>query len=308
MVARILLAGASVLALATLTTTAQAAPKEPLVLRPKGGWTLDMAENKCRIARAYGEGEDASVFYLEQWGPSQRAYWALAGKPVDRFKSGWDAKFAFGPEGDGETFLFTPLTFGTIGNLIGRTSSIVRKEGSGSDYEDTENNDWQANPRGLPALDATSAQGIDKLTLSQSGRSDLVVELNGLKPAMQAMNACVEDLVKYWGLDPAEQRSIVTPPRITNIRAVASRVMQEYPSAALRAGAQAAFHLRLMVGVDGSVEDCALVNQTVAEGFDMRKGPCAVFKQYAEVVPAADASGKAVKSYYTTRVVYSINR
>ncbi|MEZ5681100.1 MAG: hypothetical protein R3E14_07345 [Erythrobacter sp.] len=294
------------LPLAVSPIATQGATRDRVVLEPISAWNLDMAENKCRIARLFGSEESKTAFYLEQWAPSKTAYWAVAGPDVARFRSDRKASYMFGPGGQSEEFEFTKTTFGIYGNLVGADSKIV-DDGRGEEADDEgDGRDWKADPRGLAHLDADRAEEITSLTLSQPGRSDVVVETGSMKPILAAMNACMEDLVEHWGLDPSEQRKVVSPPRATNLPSVVRYIQSTYPSGALRKGAQASFHLRIMVGVDGSIEDCALVNQTLAEDFDMKRHPCTAFQTRAEMEPARDAEGKPVRSFYTNRIVYRI--
>lgn len=49
-----------------------AAADEPLVLKPTSNWQVDYAEDKCRLARKFGEGDTLTVVMFEQDGPSER--------------------------------------------------------------------------------------------------------------------------------------------------------------------------------------------------------------------------------------------
>ncbi|WP_369026517.1 hypothetical protein [Qipengyuania sp. RANM35] len=278
------------------------------MLKPIGQWNLDMGENKCRIARVFGSEEQKAAFYLEQWSPSEEADWAVAAREVAGFRSDRKTTYAFGPGGKSDDFEFTKTSFGDFGNLVGARSKIVSDDPSQEDVNsnDDDERDWQARPRGLEQLDSDRAAQITSLTLSQSGRTDVVIETGGLKPVLAAMNACMEDLVRHWGLDPAEQRRVVSPPKATNMPKVVQYIMSTYPAGALRKGAQATFHLRIMVGTNGAVEECVLTNQTLAEDFDMKRHPCFAFTTRAVMEPARDAAGEPVRSFYTARIAYRI--
>lgn len=281
----------------------QAKDREPIVLSPAGPWQLDMAEHKCRIARLFGEGDQETVFYLEQWDPSRSAYWNVAGPPLEKYKAWRDTRFAFGPAGDEDEFEFVPSTLGDYGAAIGRSSTIVAHE---QPHPDEEERDYVTDPRGLQALDSEGATDIETLTLSQKARSDVVLELGSMAAPLSAMNTCMKNLVEYWGFDVAQQETVQTPPKVGNLMRVAREIQEHYPNDALRRGGQADFHLRLTVDEAGGIEECILLNQTLADDFDMRKHPCTAFKKYAEVEPARNAAGEPVRTYYTSRIVYRI--
>lgn len=278
---------------------------EAVVLQPASTWQLDMAENKCRVARLFGEGEEKTVFYLEQWDPSRAAAWSVAGPSVEKFRAERDTSFAFGPGGDEAEFKFMDSNLGDYGNAVTHTTTIVANENPEEEEEGYER-DYMADPRGVPALDGEGAALITTLTLSQKGRDDVVLELGSMKAPLNAMNVCMADLVQHWGFDVEQQKTVQSPPVVKNLERVARRIMQDYPSEALRRGGQADFHMRLTVDAAGSVEHCVLINQTLAEGFDMRRHPCTAFEKLAEFEPARTAAGDPVSSFYVGRIIYRL--
>ena len=161
---------------------------------------------------------------------------------------------------------------------------------------------------GDPAYCATHA-ATDCLDLadskwSQRGKPTIVLELGEMKSVMAAMNNCMANLVEHWGFDVEEQRTVQSPPTVTNLNRVTRRIVDYYPHDALRKGAQADFHLRLTVGSDGLIKSCTLLNQTLAPDFDMERHPCTAFERIGEFEPALTANGNPVDSYYTVRIRY----
>ena len=278
-----------------------AAEREPVALSPIGPWQLDMGEDRCRLARLFGSDEEKTVFILDQWGPSVSAQWAVAGPMVRDVRVTGRAGFQFGPGGDSEDFRYTGASLGDYGAVVaGETTVAARPDAERGEDE----RDWLTEPRGLPALDAASAASVDSLFIDQRGSASFTLGLGGMEKPLRAFNLCMEKLVESWGFDVEEQREVATPPRITNMDLVAGRITREYPAEALRKGAQADFHLRLNVADDGSLEKCTLLNQTLAEGFDMKRHPCTIFQSDAAIEPARKRDGVAVRSFYTTRIVY----
>lgn len=264
-----------------------------------------MAENHCRLTRTFGEGDNKAIFYLEQWGPSTAANWLVSGPAVQRFKHSRAATLAFNADGHTMEFTFPDISLGDYGkSVIGMTPVVNEVE---SDKEvDSSEIDYTVHPRGLPRLDNAAATKIDSFTLAQKGRGSVTLKLGAMDKPLTAMNICMEDLVKHWGLDPIQQRSVARPPMITNLPSVVRRIQKEYPRKAQHAGAQANFHLRLVIDANGKISHCALNNQTLAEKFGTNDHPCRVFEQYAEIEPALDVTGAAVASYYTNLIRYAM--
>lgn len=278
-----------------------AAEDEAKILEPVGPWQLDMGENKCRIARVFGEDGQQTMFYLEQWDPSSAAHWLVAGPPLEKYKSWRDTRFQFGPEGAEDEFRFQESTMGEWGNAISHLSSLTSSD---TEEDGASGSDEAAKPRGLPGMDAEAGANINRLTLSQSGRPAVVLELGEMKNVMIAMNDCMANLVEHWGFDVEEQKSVQSSPKVTNLARVTRRIVDYYPHDARRKGAQADFHLRLTVGADGSFKSCTLLNQTLAPDFDMERHPCTAFERIGELEPALTANGTPVESFYTVRIRY----
>lgn len=279
---------------------------EIVVLKPSSPWNLDMGEHKCRIARLFGEGENQTIFVIDQWDPSKTAQWTVAGPALEKYRNGRDTGFEFSEGGDAGEFELLGSFFGEFGNAIQYSSGFVAdEEGAGDEGEEP---DYVANPRSLPELDAKGASAIEWLTISQRGRTPVRLHLGALDAPLSAMNVCMENLVEFWGFDIAEQRTVASPPEVTNMKNVVREVAEQYPKAALNRGAQADFHIRLTIDTQGKIENCVLLNQTASEDFELGGHPCTAFERFAKIEPARDAAGQPVRTYLTNRIVYRMVR
>lgn len=295
---------------------AQAKDEPPTILAPSSNWHLDMGDNKCRIARSFGDEKNRTAFYLEQWEPGKSADWLVAGPPFDRFKPSRKATLTFSTGGDTKEFEFLDASLGDFGRSIGGMTTIVpdtalalSTEAVPADekkrsFEDPRN--YSLDPRGLPKLDVGSAKQIVTLNVAQVSRGSVTLRLGEMDKPLEAMNLCMESLVKSWGLDVEQQKQVVSPPKLANMGKVVDQVVKDYPAKALQKGAQATFYLRLIVDAEGKTENCALLNLTLADDFDYSRHPCAVFSKYAEIEPARGIKGEAVPSYYMVRIRYVI--
>ena len=281
-----------------------AADRDVVTLEPAGPWNLDMGENRCRIARLFGEGDKKTLFYLEQWDPSREALWSVAGPPVERYRPARNVRFQFGPEGDSGEFELRDIGLGDYGRAVSDTSSVAVP--TWPNFKFGERN-YALDPRGMPALNAAGAETIATLTLSQHFRPTIVLDLGSLGAPLKAMNVCMADLVSSWGFDVEAQKAVQSPPVVTNFLEVAKKIWKYYPEPAERKGAQADFHLRMTVGADGAAKACVLLNQTLAPDFDMRRHPCTFFTKFGKFEPARTASGAPIETFYVTRIWYTIS-
>ncbi|QZD90751.1 energy transducer TonB [Qipengyuania aurantiaca] len=275
-----------------------------IVLQPSSPWNLDMGEHKCRIARLFGEGENQTIFLIDQWDPSTTAQWTLAGPALEKYRNGRATEYEFGNGGDAGEFELLGSSFGEFGNAVQSSSGFVTGDPLG-DEEDQER-DYLVNPLGLPALDAKGAVGIEWLTVSQRGRTPVRLRLGSLEGPLAALNVCMENLVEFWGFDLEEQRRIASPPEVSNMPQVTREVAEHYPNSALRRGAQADFHIRMTIDTQGQIENCVLLSQTVADKFELGGHPCTSFERYARIEPARDKTGQPIRAYLTNRIVYRI--
>ena len=275
-----------------------------ILLQPSSPWNLDMGEHKCRIARLFGEGEDKTIFVIDQWDPSTTAQWTVAGPAFENYRNGRATVFEFDTGGDSGEFELLGSFFGEFGNAVQASSSFTAGEPLSDDGD--EERDYLSDPRSLPALDAKSAVGIEWLTVSQRGRTPVRLRLGSLEGPLAAMNVCMENLVEFWGFDLEEQRRVASPPEVSNMPQVAREVAGRYPKSALWRGAQADFHIRMTIDTQGKIENCVLLSQTVADNFELSGHPCTAFERYAKIEPARDKTGQPIRTYLTNRIVYRI--
>lgn len=263
-------------------------------LSPSTPWNVDYGKTKCRLARAFGEGDDRHLLFMEQAGPDDSFGFTVAGPRLDRFKNSRSISIQFGdlPEPDREPFSGTTETFG---------ASIIYS-GLKFAHEDERETDLDADTQ-LPAIDTSKAATIEKVTIRRRAR-ELVFETGNLEEPIKVLNHCALDLVKYWGLDPDKHRAMTKLPEWKNKDFIVKRIQSHYPSSALRAGEQGIFRMRAIVEADGSVSDCSLNNATTTERLE--SNGCQQMMR-AKFEPALDGNGEPMRSFYTTTITYQVN-
>jgi TonB family protein len=260
---------------------------------PSSPWNVDFGENKCRLARFFGQGENQHLLFFEQYWPGERFGMTVAGPSFKRYRSGdrTDLKF-FAAQEPIETKPFTG-TVGEFGDgVIYSTAGLVK-------FDEPKNQDETA-PVRVPQLDKEAARQVEFVSLRQRG--DEVRLLSGpLDEAFAVLDDCSLDLIGTWGLDVAQHRTATRLPRWINKDAVVRRIVAVYPREALNAGEQGIMRMRVTVSAEGAVEDCAIIKATDTERLE---SPACQAMRTARFEPALNAAGQPMRSYHVESIVY----
>lgn len=283
---------AAALALATVPANADSASAR--LLEPAGPWQVDFAPDRCRMGRTLGSGEDASIFFIEQWLPGPDATWRLAGAPFGEFNPRTAVRYRFA-DGDGGDFRFLAARFGELGPAIGGTSPLVAAPSRVAGA--------------LSLIDAAQAQSIDRLTVSQ-GSDTVTAHFGPVAEPLKVFNECVRQMVEGWGLDLAEQARISAPATASaaDLAALRERLVRDYAEDARGSGGEAEFRLLAIVEADGRISRCSLNGAPLSSEAVTRHGPCQAFAEIVRPAPAKVAGGTPVRSYLGTRVAYPIDK
>lgn len=82
------------------------------------------------------------------------------------------------------------------------------------------------------------------------------------------------------------------------------KMLADYPSAAIRDGLQGRVGVKVMVGVEGRVTACEVVQSSGHAVLD--RAACHVMMRYAKFNPARDASGRAIPGQFSTVLTYAM--
>lgn len=288
---RILAPLALIAALATAAPAAVAA--EPVVLKPTSPWNVDFGENKCRLARFFGEGEYRHLLSFEMYWPDDQLGMMVAGPAMKPFASLRPTDLRFQAE---QTPIKTEPFAGRAGELGDALifSGVRLAEGVAWDGRFEE-------PRSsIPALDTAMAAKTQFVSVKQ-GRSEVQLASGPLGKAFDLLNQCTLDLVGSWGLDIEKHRTLTRMARWTNAKMLVRRIQASYPVAALATGEQAILRMRVIVSETGTVESCTLLDATVTRNLD---SPACDYMKRATFEPALDAEGKPMRSYFTSGIIY----
>jgi TonB family protein len=286
--------GRAILTLLAATFGAQPLlASEPVVLAPSSPWNVDYGEEKCRLGRMFGEGEDKILLFMDQWGPDEKFGLAVAGAPFNDFVSRRKTQISlFDGQNPYETEPF-------IGEAEGYGRAVIHTFFSlefGTQFVPKPENIQY----GLPQIETAIAAQARYFTFTQGNRT---VRLNTgpLAGAFQVLNQCSQQRLLDWRLDLEQHLAMQQMPVWKNEKRIAKRIASIYPLQALRAGESAILRMRVLVDEQGQVSDCQLYESTITKALD---SPACEKMTDAEFDPALDATGKPMRSFYQTAIIY----
>lgn len=271
-------------------------------LAPLSPWAVDFGEDRCRLARTFGDADNKHVAIFDQFGPSARFVLTLAGPSFRRFKGQTETMTKFAkPQ---EPFATQPYAgdLGAFGRAVIFRGLALTKATALSD-SDQSTPSATSNGSAFPLLNIDAAKSTEFISLRQRHRH---VRLNTgeLGDAFQLLNECTLGLVESWGLDAQAHLTAQRLPNWVNEEEIAKGIASRYPNKALRRGQSGFVNLRVMVSETGSITQCVVENVTDANSLE---SPACDGMRDAEFEPAIDAQGNPMASFYQTRITYRIN-
>ncbi len=281
--------------LLALTVLAAAVPAraEPVVLQPIGQWTVDFADEKCRLYRTFGDAENRHLLAFQQYWPSHDVGLTVAGKAFARFAS--RARTDLRMFEAQEPVRDTPFA----GTVDGFGSAVIY---SGVRLDGGKDADDDAEGPAVEQMDTGFGKQVQFLELRQ-GSKQVRLQTGPMDAAFEVLNQCTMDLLRQWGLDPELHRSAQSGPKWLNQAALVRRIGANYPREAAAQGEQGIMRMRLIVAADGSVESCTMLKAT--NTVRLESSACEVM-QRAQFEPARDAAGQPFRSFYATGITYLI--
>lgn len=288
----ILMAVAALSGLVIASSTA--ATPAPTIFRPTDPWNIDYSDDSCALRRNFSDGKRRISFEMRQFSPDITFFLTLASADI-KMDSGIP-KAGFAPA--------TPMRAINPPIYLRYSSTITGMQ-------------W---PDRLltPAEVQTAAKGAYWDPLIRDRREAQVTGLNlgGRLPPMfletgemhrpmQAMRACLDELMTHWGIDSKVQHTLsrgVTPIEWENwVR----KIQATYPGKMLNEGKSGTVRVRLIVDETGKPVSCHMQMKSQDPAFE--KTACDKMLKFARFAPALDAGSKPVLSYWTNTINYLVN-
>ncbi|AOL93464.1 TonB family C-terminal domain-containing protein [Porphyrobacter sp. LM 6] len=299
-------------ALAAALTPAPAAAA-PLVLKPSSDWALKSYDDKCRMIRTFGSGEDELVLWIDKGGPGPAVNLTLIGRAV-RSPYGAFTRIGFAP-GDlvERSFITAKSSKGrpVLGVFGVQPVSLLPDEALAADKQrqsGEEQVDFADGALTAVASEATIQQryaAITALELNGAVIDPITLQIDDMLPMAQQLLACTAALTDR--LARASQGGADGSTRIkTRDEATwAGKIQADYPFHLLRAGQQGRVAVRVTVNKEGEPTFCEVTAYDGPASFN--DSACLLMLRHAKFSPATDAAGNPVAAFYSTRITYRIN-
>ena len=290
------------IAITALIMSAQTeAKKEPLQLKHTSQWNVDYADERCRLIRRFGEGEEQVFAIFDQFGPGEYFRMTLAGKPVKTSVHDGVATIQFGPdEGEQQAGFY----LGDLGKDNALIFQIQTRLAPPSSEEQAANgkakkDEWIE----LAPVSPERQQAVRTLSISKPLRRTVILETGPMRKPLEAMTKCIDSLMVAWGIDVERHK------KLTRVLAPASSpgnwvVSRDYPEKMLSEQQPALVEFRLAVDEQGNPTSCFIQLTSRPKEFD--KAVCNALMKRARFVPALDEDAKPIASYYRNSINFRI--
>jgi hypothetical protein len=257
---------------------------------------MNYADDSCHLGRSFGTGADAVTIELRQFAPSESFELLVAGK-AQALQRLTDVTTEFGPGGQPDKHPSALRGKLSDGRFVIETSARMWPEER--DKTGGSSTPWTADEGVEPLkVDRAAEARITELRVG-AARRGLGFRLGPMDKPMDAMRACLDELLTHWGIDAAAHRSLTRRAAPTSDPG-RWLTTNDYPAEMVRGNRSGVVHFRLMVDPQGKPSACVV--QTGGSDFD--KLTCNLLMKRARFLPALDAKGQAIASYYSNSVIW----
>jgi TonB family protein len=259
---------------------ASALPAQTGPLAPIGNWNVEYAENMCILSHGFGTGDSQVTVGFRPWPMGEKTEVVL----ISHDSSSTASRY-----GKGATLSLSPAGRELEGDywsywLPQRKMRLVT-----------------LTVEQAALADLQSASGVT-IAIPKGAWVSVTLPSN-IKAALNALDKCDDDLLRTWGVDPAEKAVIAKPAQplpgsedwITDA---------DYPSDAIRNFQQGTVIMVWTIGTDGRATNCIPVIKSGVALLDQTA--CNAITRRGRYHPALDKDGKPVSSHNTRRVVWRL--
>ena len=284
-----------------LTVTQAATELQGRLYEPSSPWVLDYADERCTLARNFGNVNDTILLRIDSFGSWSNFHLTIAGRALPRLSTP-ARPGGYRLTGDSES-RDARLLFGTLG--ADKTAAVsldiyFAPFVGRRDWERMSDNEKDADRKRIASMLPEFERKVDTIRVSLGRGSPVELHVGSMAEPLAAMRTCIADLYKSWGMDPELEHSLSRHAR--PIPTTVKHVQRDYPGAALMQGLSAYVPVRLMIDSSGKATSCVV--QSPEAGEDFKQAVCDNLSGKFE--PALDADGHPVASMFNTSVVYLV--
>lgn len=284
-----------------INASAIAAESNSISLEPSSNWTVDYADDSCRLIRKFGVDDDTIFIIFNRFAPGDAFQLTVSGAPVAVRRATRPASIRFGPIEAAQEHGFAVGTMGDGTSALIFSGSIrIAPLTDGEEKEKENSAPGEFVPS--PISDQRKA-AVTELTIGRPLRKAVVLKLGAMDKPLAALATCMDELMTHWGIDVEKHRNLTLPARPDGnpgrwVNAA------DYPLGMLARRKEAIVHFRLSVDGDGDSTACHIQQSTRPKAFD--DVVCKSLMKRAKFLPALDEAGKPIASYYRNTVRFMI--
>lgn len=283
------------------STIAAAAERAPLILEASSSWTVDYADDSCRLIRQFGTDDDTVVIIFNRFAPGDQFQLTVAGKPVTMKRAARPASIRFGPTEAEQEHGFAVGTMGDGKSAMvfsGQMRIAPPSESEQEMWDDSEHPEYI-----LPPISDERKAAVTELTIGRPLSKPVFLKLGAMDKPLAALSTCQDELMTHWGIDVEKHRnlSVLARPEGNPGQWVNA---SDYPRGMLARGKEAIVHFRMSIDEKGQATACHIQQSTRPKAFD--DVVCRSLMKRAEFLPALDDAGNPIASYYRNTVRFMI--
>ncbi|MEM6476642.1 MAG: TonB family protein [Pseudomonadota bacterium] len=304
----------SLLALICFAALPEHASAAPLELEPSTEWKLREYEDKCRVSRVLGTGEDRVSLWIDQGSTSAAYNLTLIGRPL-RNPYGSNLTVQFAPEPEySRAYLRAKSSKGRpVISLFGArlipTRAEIRDDKAARDESDNTADEGAEETVDLP--EAASAMieapiptpeqvaAVTELRLGRALRQKLVLKTGSMTAPLADLDACARKVIAAFQARTAKAAYPVDTARWTGI------ISRNYPTHMLLAEQEGQITVSLTIGTNGRVSNCEVTQVKGPTSFN--DTVCMLMFKHATFEPARDAEGEPIPGMFSTSVIFRLN-
>lgn len=278
--------------------------KEPLRLAPSSKWNVHYADDSCRMARSFGEGDQKVILMAERYQPGDWLRLSFIGKLTHTRQNEGSVQIRFGPVEAEQEVKFYP------GVLNDKTPTLIiqgpmRIAPRSPEEIAASEAALKVKPYDFLLSEITPEQeaAATYIEVKHAIRQPFILETGSLGGPLAALEKCTDELLDHWGIDVAKHATLSR--RVTPSSNPGDWVKsRDYPADMLMLGKRAIVQFRLNVDAGGKPTACHIQQSTRPKAFD--DAVCKAIMRNAKFEPALDAGGSPIASYWLNSVVFHI--
>ena len=280
------------------------AAKPVVPLAHVGRWEVNYDVDRCHLLGTFGSGDDKIIARFTRYQPSDAFSLTLIGKPMRSRSPSSQVKLDFGPLVDPQEYESFDGTMGQVPAAVFNGLTLIDKPKSTKSAKSTTLADALAALQ-TPGITPEQEALVGDLIIQTDNRKSYRLALGSMAAPMRTLRDCTTDLVRHWGLDPAEQASLTSTPIPIGEPGSWLR-SNDYPAEMLGQLMGGLVQFRLDISETGLISGCHIQSRTNPDAFaDLS---CKLISRRGRFNPALDRNGKPVRSYYVSSVRWQISK